>query len=91
MSLASIGRWLQTRFPERKVVGDAEFNNLLLRIENLEKNSVHVDAVKALVMAVKDVKDEFATVRTGLGLNSPKAAELQAMLNGQPIHEESPF
>lgn len=89
MSLAKIGLWLQTRFPERKVVGDQEFKELLQRIENLEKSSVHVDAVKALVIAVKNIKDEFQTVKTGLGLSSPKTEEIMAMLNGHPIGDSN--
>ncbi len=89
--LAKLGIWLQTRFPERKVVGDAEFSALILRIENLEHNSVHKDAVKALVLAVKEVKDEFATVKTGLGMNTVRSAEIQAMLNGHPIGQGEEF
>ena len=83
--LIKLGKWLESRFPEKVVVTPADYAALLERIDNLERNSVHKDAVKALVLAVKDVKDEFQTVKTGLGLNSPKTSEILAMLNGQAI------
>ncbi len=74
-----------TRFPEKQEFTPEMYAKLLDRVTNLEQNSVHKDAVKALVLAVKDVKDEFATVKTGMGLNNPKTAEILAMLNGHPI------
>lgn len=83
--LIKLGKWLEARFPEKHVVSIQEYQTLLQRISNLENNSVHKDAVKELVLVVKDIKDEFATVKTGLGLSSPKAAELMALLNGTPI------
>lgn len=85
--LIKLGKWLETRFPEKHVVTPAEYVALLERVANLEANSVHKDAVKDLVLVVKAVKDEFQTVKTGLGLNSPKASELMAMLNGHPISQ----
>lgn len=85
--LIRFGKWLEARFPEKIVITVKHYEDLLARIANLEANSVHKDAVKILVLELKKVQDEFATVRTGLGLNTPKAAEIQAMLNGQPIGE----
>ncbi len=89
--LSKLGHFLMTRFPEKQEFTPEMYAKLLDRVTNLEQNSVHKDAVKALVLAVKDVKDEFATVKTGLGLNSPKVAELMAVLNGQPISQEDTF
>ncbi len=89
--LARLGAWLQTRFPERKVVGDAEFSALIHRIENLEQNSVHKDAVKTLVLKLKEVQDEFATVKAGLGVTTVRTDVVQAMLNGQAISQGDEF
>jgi hypothetical protein len=85
--LSKLGKWLISRFPEKKVVTPEEYQTLLQRVSTLEQNSVHKDAVKTIVLALKDVKDEFQTVKTGLGLATPRMAEVQAMLNGQMIGE----
>ncbi len=81
-------RWLETRFPEKMVVTPQEYQTLLQRVLFLETNSTHKDATKAVVLKMKDLQDEFATIKTGLGLNNPKNMELMAMLNGQPISQE---
>jgi hypothetical protein len=52
----------------------------------LEANSVHVDAVKTIVLKMKELQDEFATLRTGLGLTGVKTSDVvTAMLNGEAI------
>jgi hypothetical protein len=89
--LRQLGQFLITRFPEKKVVTPADYQALTERLSNLEANSVHKDAVKILVLKMKEMQDEFATVKTGLGLNSPKVAELQALLNGEPIGIQENF
>lgn len=89
--LIKLGKYLETRFPEKMQVTPEDYRELLSRIDNLEHSSVHKDAVKALVLKMKEMQDEFATVKTGLGLNTPKVAELQAMLNGEAIGAQEDF
>jgi len=82
--LISLGKWLESRFPKRKVVGEAEFAALITRIESIENNAVHKEPVKLLVEEMAKFKAELASLRAGLGItasaSSPEAME--AMLNG---------
>jgi hypothetical protein len=92
--LIKLGKYLESR--QRVIVTPQEYQTLLQRLstlearaEKIEQAAVHKDAVKTLVLKVKDIQDEFATIRTGLGLNNPKTVELMAMLNGEPISQEN--
>lgn len=89
--LAKLGKFLMTRFPEKVTVTPEAYMALLERIDNLEHNSVHKDAVKALVLKVKEVQDEFATVKTGLGVNTARTDVVQALLNGHAISQGDEF
>jgi hypothetical protein len=83
--LIKLGRWLDKRFPEKVVLTRAEIDALILRITAVEQNAVHKGAVSDLVLIVKQVKDEFASLKTSLGMNRVGNDDIEAMLNGTPI------
>ena len=87
--IINLGKWMEKKFPDKKVVTVQDYQNLLDRITNLEANSVHKDAVKIIVLKLKEVQDEFSTVKTGLGMSTVRSAEIQAMLNGEAISQEN--
>lgn len=89
--LVKLGHWLDSRFPEKVVVTTASFEILVkdlravqTRLDRMEKEAVHKDAVKDLVLVVKSVKDDFQSLKTSLGFNTRQAnPELNAVLNGE--------
>ena len=83
--LIRLGKWLESR--QQIVVTPQEYQTLLQRVSTLEQSAVHKDAVKTLVLAVKEIKDEFATVKAGLGVSTVRTDIVQAMLNGHAISQ----
>jgi hypothetical protein len=82
-----LGVWLDKRFPEKVVVSAGNFEVLLARISTLEAHSAHVDALKVVIGEVKKLKDELASFKTSLGINSVAEAlpSPSAYLNDLPV------
>lgn len=85
--IVRLGKWLEVRFPEKVVVTQADYTDLLNRVSMVEQNAVHKGAVADLVKAVKAIKDEQDSFKTSMGFTPQKGKVLEAMLNGQFIGE----
>jgi hypothetical protein len=59
------------------------------RLCTLEASAVHKNAVRDLVLVVKDVKEEFTSLKASLGMTAHAAgADLSHMLNGEYLPED---
>jgi hypothetical protein len=60
------------------------------RVGHLEASAVHKGAVSDLVAHVKAQKDELVALKANLGWSNrgAKGAEIEAMLNGEPLSNE---
>lgn len=58
------------------------------RVSRLEAHSAHVDAVKEVIKHVGELKAELVSLKANLGWSNrgAKTAEIEAMLNGEPIN-----
>lgn len=113
--LIKLGKFLETRFPKKLVLTEAEYKDLidrtvkldaeigtvredgklnkqnldaaLDRLAKVEASAVHKGAVADLVQVVKQLKDEQVSFKASMGFNRTPSqdAELQAVLNGEPI------
>jgi hypothetical protein len=59
------------------------------RIGVLETSAVHKEAVRTLIVEVKKLQDEYASLKTSLGFtrSAQTPPELSAMLNGEYLGE----
>lgn len=67
-------------------------NKTLERVSTLENAAVHKGAVQDVIVVVGKLKEELSALRFGLGMTAPvssKDAEIKAILNGQPLGDES--
>lgn len=55
------------------------------KVEAVGQAAVHKDAVRDVVLAVKQVKDDLASFKASMGFNRPQNADIQALLNGEVI------
>jgi hypothetical protein len=85
--LVKLGVWLDKRFPEKVVVTAAEYQALLVRMRTVEEHSAHIDAVKVVISEVKKLKDEYASLKTSLGINrvTESSPVSSAYLNDLPV------
>jgi hypothetical protein len=67
---------------------EANVELVLSRLSRVETNAVHKGAVADVVLAMKTLKEEVGTLKTGLGLTRVGNAEVQALLNGEYISGE---
>lgn len=93
-TMIAFGSWLDKRFPERMEVKKADYDALQARLgaleaklEDVQRVAVHKDAVRDVIAAVKQVKDDVASFKTSLGFNRVVNPDLSAMLNGEIIGE----
>jgi hypothetical protein len=88
--LKQIVNWLEARFPEKVEVRIEEYKALLLKVEQLEKTAVHVDAAKVLVNELQKVKDELASLKASFGFSGgiETSPDIQAHLNGIPLESK---
>lgn len=63
-------------------------NTAISRIGTLEAHSVHKGAVQDLVDVIRQVKDEMASLKAGLGMNRVGDADIRALLNGEPVGDQ---
>lgn len=61
---------------------------LITRMSAIEQSAAHTDAVKIIIAEMVKLKEEFTTLKTGLGLSRIQDADVQAMLNGMPVTPE---
>jgi hypothetical protein len=100
--IVRLGKWLETRFPEKVVVTLEKYGRLeydiancvekstqidliLTRLSVVETNAVHKAAVQDLITAVKDLKNEYVSLKASLGMARIGDSDIKAMLNGEYI------
>lgn len=85
--LKAVVTWLESRFPEKVMVKQADLDAIHARIAVVEASAVHKEAVQDLIAVVKALKDDVTALKVNLGWgkSTEKAAEIQAMLNGEII------
>jgi hypothetical protein len=84
--LVKLGVWLDKRFPEQMAVKKEDFILLLTRMRHIEETSAHVDALKQVVLEMKKLQDEYASLKTSLGINGSARSSpvAEAYLNDLP-------
>jgi hypothetical protein len=60
------------------------------RLSVVETSAAHTEAVKVLINEIARLKEDFITIKTGLGLSRIQDADVHAMLNGIPLTPEEP-
>lgn len=68
---------------------NAKLGALEAKLEAVQKQAVHKDAVKDVIEVVRLMKEDFQSFKTSLGFNRQNSPEITAMLNGQYISEDS--
>ena len=86
-SLVKLGVWLDRRFPEKVFVSLEEYEILLGKIRHLEATSAHIEAVRKVILEMQKIKDEYASLKTSLGINGTTGSlpVASAYLNDLPL------
>lgn len=91
-----IAIWLDSRFPAKIVIKEADYKALKAKVEALEANveamkqvAVHKDAVRDVIEVVQKVKEDLQSFKTSLGFNRMQTTDILASLNGEPIGSDT--
>lgn len=89
-TLISFGKWLESRFPEKVVVTQHDYNELNRRLLLVEEAAVHKEAVQALIKIIEEMKIEQNSFKASMGfVSKPVNEDIAAMLNGSFLSAEN--